>query len=203
MNNPSEAVTDPYSIEANLLYKTPEAWAKVALSDLQSLMSDHVWCERKASGTCLSLLAGHIDFPILTEPMIRLAREELEHFHVVYNLMRERGMTLLRDHPNTYVNQLRSHIRSAPFQLQDRLLVSSLIEARSSERLGLIARFVEDDALKNFYTRLKKAEARHTDEFYELSQTLFGAESTKLRMAQLMIAEAESIQAAGFGARVH
>jgi len=39
-----------------LLIKTPEQWGLFVINDLQSLLSDHAYCERKAAGFALGLL---------------------------------------------------------------------------------------------------------------------------------------------------
>jgi len=195
LSNQSNSVT--------LLWKTPQDWSIKAVENLPHLMSDHAWCERKASGTCLSLLAQHLDFPQLAEPMIRLAREELEHFHLVYNFMKERSFPLLSEPGNAYAKQLHLSIRKGEHQLLDRLIVSALIETRSCERLGLIADILIDEKLKDFYSRLEKSEARHSLEFVEIAESIYGVDTVQKRLSEFLVFESEAIQLQPFQSRIH
>jgi tRNA-(ms[2]io[6]A)-hydroxylase len=198
---PTEA--DQFSIGSLLelppyLNETPAGWAEHALTDLSKFMSDHAWCERKASGNCLSLLAAHLDHPSIAEPMVRLAREEMEHFHLVFNHMVQRGFRLQEETKDQYVRALRTFVRNDRFQLMDRILVTAMIESRSCERLGLIANFLPtlyplDGDLAEFYRRLTKAEGRHFIEFLEIAARLFGESQVAGRWTELLEFESKQM----------
>lgn len=72
----------------------------------------------------------------------------------------------------------------------DLLLVSALIEARSHERLGLLAEYCPDLPLAKFYRSLMASEARHYGSYWLLATTYFDLELVNERLAEL--AEAES-----------
>jgi tRNA-(ms[2]io[6]A)-hydroxylase len=72
--------------------------------------------------------------------MIDLAIEELSHYRAVVRLMNERGLCLLPDEKDPYINQLRRSIRDGKkFYFMDRLLIGGIVEARGAERFGLVA----------------------------------------------------------------
>ena len=118
---------------------TPEAWAEAAWADPESLLSDHAHNEKKAALTALSLVhafTGHPRIPLL---LARLAEDELNHFRRVLEALAEFGWTLRRDGGSAYAKGLLAHVGEGGAEhLLDRLLVSTLIEARSCERLYLL-----------------------------------------------------------------
>ena len=181
---------------------TPIGWAEQALSDLPSFLNDHASCERKASATCMSILTSHPEFAVLHEPMIRLAREELEHFHQVWRLLEARGWGLRREMKDAYVNELRVFLRDDKFRLMDRLLVSAIIEARSCERLGLVADVLTDPELKRFYTMLTRAESRHFVEFTDLANSLF-PDHAPARLEEMLVAEGAIMMRMPWTSAVH
>ena len=71
---------------------TPAAWLDVVMNDLDAFIVDHAACERKASATGMAFVVRYPDRSALIEPLIAFAREELEHFHQVYQVMAERGL---------------------------------------------------------------------------------------------------------------
>lgn len=177
-----------------LLVSTPPEWAPFALTNFDSFLSDHASCERKASAVGMSFVVRYPDRPELIEPMIQFAREELEHFHQVYRLMKARGLALLPDEEDPYVNLLMKEVRfGRDERFLDRLLVSSLIESRGAERLGLVAEQLTDEKLKHFYSRLARAEAHHHDLFWEMARKFFPQNVVDERWKTLQEAEARAI----------
>ena len=70
----------------------------------------------------------------------RLAHEETSHVVQVAALMARRGWVPRSDTPNHYARALLSEVRGRePERLLDALLVAAFIEARSHERLTLLA----------------------------------------------------------------
>ena len=119
----------------DLLVATHPDWVFTVLADFDAFLQDHANCERKASALAMSLVIKHPDRTRIVPTLIALAREELEHFAQVYALMAARGLPLVKDTQDPYVNRLAAcmrHGREARFL--DRLLVSSLIECRGAER---------------------------------------------------------------------
>ncbi|MBM4304945.1 MAG: tRNA-(ms[2]io[6]A)-hydroxylase, partial [Deltaproteobacteria bacterium] len=122
--------------EIKLKVATPSQWVDSALKDFDAFLLDHASCERKASAVGMSFVVRYPDRPEIIEPMISFAREELEHFHQVYKLISERKLLLPPDEEDLYVNKLMKQVRfGREERFLDRLLVSSIIEARGCERL--------------------------------------------------------------------
>jgi tRNA-(ms[2]io[6]A)-hydroxylase len=172
---------------------TPAAWLDAVFSDFDAFLLDHAACERKASATGMSFVVRYPDRTALMEPMIEFAREELEHFHIVYRLIAARGLTLGGDYKDVYVNGLRAQMRTgADMLLLDRLLVAGIVEARGCERLQMVAQALttEHTELKNVYEDLARAEARHHGLFFRLARQLFDEATTLERADQLLDFEA-------------
>lgn len=188
----------------DLLVATHPDWVKVVLSDFDAFLQDHANCERKASALAMSLVVKHPDRTRIVPALIALAQEELEHFRQVYELMVSRGLTLIKDTQDPYVNQLAAcmrHGREARFL--DRLLVSSLVECRGAERFRIIADALEDQSLKAFYTSLWKAETKHGHQFVDMALEYADAESTMARLLELAEREAEIVQGLAWRASLH
>ena len=62
-------------------------WVDQATSDPETLLLDHAHCERKAAGTALNLMFRYGDQTYLQRPLSELAREELEHFELVMEVL--------------------------------------------------------------------------------------------------------------------
>jgi tRNA 2-(methylsulfanyl)-N6-isopentenyladenosine37 hydroxylase len=187
-----------------LLYQTPADWATFAIQDFDHFLIDHASCERKASAVGLSFVVRYPDRTSLIDPMIRFAREELEHFHQVYRLIEARGLNLEPDEEDPYVNLFMKEVRfGREERFLDRLLVSSLIESRGAERLGLVADVLSDEKLKHFYSRIARAEQHHETLFYDLALKFFDAATVELRWNQLREAEAKAIQAVPYRHALH
>lgn len=188
----------------DLLVATHPDWVKIVLSDFDAFLQDHANCERKASALAMSLVVKHPDRTRIVPALIALAQEELEHFRQVYELMVSRGLTLIKDTQDPYVNQLAAcmrHGREARFL--DRLLVSSLVECRGAERFRIIADALEDQSLKAFYTSLWKAETKHGHQFVDMALEYADAESTMARLLELAEREAEIVQGLAWRASLH
>ncbi len=192
-----------WAVEA-LLVKTPADWASFALQDFNAFLVDHASCERKAAAVGMSFVVRYPDRPSLIEPMIQFAREELEHFHQVVKLIQSRGLALLRDEEDPYVNIMMKEVRfGRDERFIDRLLVSSLIESRGCERLHLIATELHDEKLKQFYSRLARAEGHHQNFFLEMAQSFFPADVVDQRWKELREVEAQAITSVPYRHALH
>jgi tRNA-(ms[2]io[6]A)-hydroxylase len=142
----------------------------------------------------------------LLEPLIAFAREELEHFHIVYRVLARRGLRLGGDYRDDYVNALLGRTRpGADALLMDRLLVAGVVEARGCERLGMVAAALSsrDPELQTVYEELTRAEARHRALFFRLARDLFGEDATRARADELLDYEDEVVRGLPLGPRVH
>ena len=188
----------------DVLTATPPDWVNGILDDFDTFLADHANCERKASALAMSLVVKYPERVEIIPALIGVAREELEHFEQVYEVMRERGVALLKDEPDPYVNALVAHMRSGRLpRLLDRLLVSSVIECRGAERFRIVAEALEDPDLKAFYTTLWKAETKHGHQFVDMALKCFPAGEVYPRLETLMRAEADVVARLPWRASLH
>lgn len=174
-----------------LAMPTPRAWLEVVLADFDAFLLDHAACERKASATGMAFV---VRYPDRLGPMIAFAREELEHFQRVYELIETRGLTLAPDRKDPYLEALIRWVRGGRDErLLDRLVMGGVVEARGCERFGLVADALPDGELKHFYTELTRSEARHVGLFHRLARTLFPATQVDERVRDLLAHEAKII----------
>src|SRR6476659_7136914 len=154
----------PANADLPLRYLTPASWATSALSQPLELLNDHAHLEKKAATNALELLNR---WPEPNPPenwvaaMTAVARDEVEHLAVVSRLLARRGGKLTKSHANPYASDLHKLVRKGrgSEELVDRLMISSLIEARSCERFKLLGDVVEDDReLQKLYRRLWASE---------------------------------------------
>src|SRR5580700_940619 len=118
----------------NLHAPTPKRWLEQVRGNLEELLIDHAHCEKKAAGVAMNLLFSYVEDIELVRAMTEVVREELDHFHLVLDLLARRGLRFRRIRPSRYGERLRPLVRKLePGRAVDRLLVSGLIEARSCE----------------------------------------------------------------------
>jgi len=179
-----------------LRYKTPVSWAEVVVSAMDDFLPDHAAAEKKASSMAMGMVAHYPDKPELVMAMIDLAIEELNHYRAVVKLMNERGLCLLPDEKDPYVNQLRRAIRSGKeHYFLDRLLVGGVVEARGAERFGLVADTLPPGGLKRFYRTIAQSEQEHQGLFVQLAERYFDPAETRSRLAELLQLEAGIVEA--------
>ncbi len=183
---------------------SPKAWLDAVHGSFDQFLQDHAACERKASALAMSLVARYPDREPLLEPMICLAKEELTHFHEVFRLMQKRGVALAADEKDPYVSALLRLVRHGREEhFLDKLLISSIIEARGCERFGLIADSLSDPELKEFYSRLAREEAGHYMIFVRIARLYFDEKTLADRFEALLDAEAAIMLAVPHRAAVH
>jgi tRNA-(ms[2]io[6]A)-hydroxylase len=183
---------------------TPRAWVDTVLDSFDEFLNDHAANERKASAVAMSLVAHYPDKARLLSEMVDLALEELGHYRQVIKLMLARNITPAPDEKDPYVNQLLKKIRKGPDDyFLDRLLVAAVIEARGTERFGLIATHHSDAQMRKFYGALEKSEANHHQLFLDLANDFFAAEVVSNRWQEWLELEAEIMLAQPIRARLH
>jgi len=206
----SRPTTDrrPLSGEGPVFLKVPSdpRWLPLALEHFNEVLVDHAHCEKKAAANALSMLQAYPELPGLPAQMARLAREESAHLAKVLDLMAARGLTLGRDAGDPYAQGLQKIIRtSQEGRKVDRLLVAAVIEARSCERLSLLAEGLEDPMLRRFYGELAQSEDGHQSLFYRLAVTATGGDeaSVRARLEEILVHEAEVMKQIGLRAAIH
>ncbi len=173
---------------------TSDQWLAQVDKYLDEILVDHAHCEHKAAAVAMSLLGAYIENRELCEEMTKIVEEELEHFHMVLDLLQKRGIEFRLQPPGHYGRELRQLVRpNEPDRAVDRLLIGGLIEARSCERFSLLAKHVKDKELAEFYEGLFESEARHHSTYVRLAKQFADAEVVKARLNELAAAEAEII----------
>lgn len=183
---------------------TPDRWLQQAQDHLDELLIDHAHCEKKAAGTAMNLLFAYVENEALCRAMKDIVHEELEHFQLVLDLLQKREIRFRRLRPTDYGQQLNALVsKQEPARAIDRLLVASLIEARSCERFRLLRDHLPDHELANFYGSLFESEARHHSTYVQLAK-MFGTEDdVECRLDELAHAEAALIATGHSLPRMH
>lgn len=200
----SQAAPTPALLAPPLLVATDPRWLPLALARFDEVLLDHAHCEQKAAASAMALVAAYPERSTLVRRCTRLAVEELRHFRLVHERIVARGLVLDRDRGDPYARRLLALARTAAEgRLVDRLLAAALIEARSHERLALLASGLADPALAAFYRSLATAEAGHHRLFVELAEEVAGPDAAARRLAELAEAEAAIVAALPLEPRVH
>lgn len=189
-----------------LLSRTPESWARAALSDPVALLIDHAFLEKKAANNAMELMTRWPGdwTPGWVETMTAIARDETAHLAQVVRLLNKRGGRLERIHKNPYANALRLLVRKGGTgEILDRVLVSALIEARSCERFGVLAETATDQEIAAFYKALWAAELGHYKVFLKLAREIAPQEVVTARWEQMLTEEALILNGQTPGPRIH
>ena len=175
----------------NLASSTPVTWVDQASLHIEEVLVDHAHCEKKAASTAISLLFRYPHHLELQVPLARLAREELAHFETVLGHIKRLGMRFQGQKPSPYAGALLAAVRpTEPEKLIDTLLCLALIEARSCERMKLLAAHLADAQLRDLYESLLASEARHHQSYVFLAESLFTKAPTRQRLQELAQHEA-------------
>lgn len=171
-------------------------WLQQVDQHLDEVLIDHAHCERKAASTAMNLINAYTDHRDLCREMKRIVEEELEHFEMVLDLLDRRGVPFRRLASGPYGRRLNALTRpSEPDRAVDRLLVASLIEARSCERFSLLSSHIKDrePELADFYAGLFESEARHHTTYVRLAESFVPRQVVRERLDQLSAEEAAII----------
>jgi tRNA-(ms[2]io[6]A)-hydroxylase len=170
---------------------TRPEWLEQALAHPDTLLIDHAHCERKAAGAALQLMFRYPSDGELAAAMSPLAREELEHFERVHALLERRGIPLRPLAAPPYGAALAALVRrEEPRRMLDSFLVAGLIEARSHERMALLAHHSPDPELRALYADLLASEARHFGLYWVLCERRWPRRQVEERLETLAAAEA-------------
>ena len=166
------------------------SWLEQANARPDLVLIDHAHCERKAAGVALQLMFRYPSDEALGAALSPLAREELEHFELVLQLLQRRGISLRPLPAPAYGATLTAAVRKGePQRMLDSFLVAGLIEARSHERMALLAAHSPDPELRALYGELLASEARHFGLYWCLCEERFGREATVARLQELAVVE--------------
>tara|TARA_Y100001968_G_scaffold329527_1_gene379074 strand:+ start:205 stop:819 length:615 start_codon:yes stop_codon:yes gene_type:complete len=187
-----------------LASQTSDDWIEMATCYPMEILIDHAHCERKAAGAAIQLMFRYMCEPGLAEALSPVAREELEHFELVLDLIKSRGRYLEPLPAPPYGNFLSKQIRKVePKRMLDGFLVAGLIEARSHERMSLIAINSSDKEIRDLYHTLLASEARHFGLYLKLAEQRFNREEIISRLKELASVEAEILSTLHPEPRMH
>lgn len=177
----------------HLKLPTDPRWVNIVAKNIEDILTDHAYCEQKAASAAISFIVGFPEYTALVSEMSDLAQEEMSHFTMVHDLMKERGLTLGRERKDVYVNKLRFYFPKGGSRLEsliNRLLVAALVEARSCERFRLLSEELEDKKLARFYRKLMISEAGHYTMFLRFARQYGDREVVDQKWQELLDYEA-------------
>jgi len=185
---------------------TDPRWVNIVEKNIEEILTDHAFCEQKATSTAISLIVSFPEYTELVQEMTALVKEEMSHFKMVHDIIIKRGWILGRDRKDDYVLQLIKFFPkggSRTTQLVHRLLYAALIEARSCERFRLLSEELEDAALAKFYKNLMVSEANHYTMFLGFARQYGERKEVDEKWQELLVFEAEIMKDLGKTETVH
>jgi tRNA 2-(methylsulfanyl)-N6-isopentenyladenosine37 hydroxylase len=185
---------------------TDPRWVNIVEKNIEEILTDHAFCEQKATSTAISLIVSFPEYTDLVQEMVSLVKEEISHFKMVHDKILERGWILGRDRRDDYVLELLKFFPkggSRTTQLVHRLLYAALIEARSCERFRLLSEALEDKELADFYRNLMVSEANHYTMFLGFARQYGNKKEVDTKWQQLLEYESKIISNLGTSEAIH
>lgn len=190
----------------HLKLETDPRWVNIVESNIEEILTDHAWCEQKAATNAITIITLNSEYPDLVTELLELAKEELEHFEMVHEIIKKRGFKLGRERKDSYVNELYKFMNKGGSRLNsmvDRLLFSAMIEARSCERFKLLSKEINDAELSKFYHDLMISEAGHYTTFISFARKYGKDIDVDSRWKELVEFEGELIKSYGKHETIH
>src|SRR5215475_4956099 len=91
--------------------KIPAEWLPKVMANLPEVLVDHAHLERKAATSALNLEKYH-DLHPRVEELNAIAIEELQHFQMVLDLLKKRGIPFGQACPSPWIKGLMKGVRS-------------------------------------------------------------------------------------------
>lgn len=184
---------------------TDPRWANIAEGNLEEILTDHAWCEQKATTNAITLITMLPEYPEIITELLEIAKEELDHFQQVHEIIKKRGYEFGRERKDDYVGKLFKFIiqGSREDYIVDRMLFAAMIEARSCERFRVLTENIKDEELKTFYRELMISEANHYTTFIGFARQLGNPEKVNKRWEEWLDYEAEIIKSYGKKETIH
>jgi len=185
---------------------TDPRWINIVEKNIEEILTDHAFCEQKATSTAISLIVSFPEYTDLVQEMTALVKEEMSHFKMVHDIIIKRGWILGRDRKDNYVLQLIKFFPkggSRTTQLVHRLLYAALIEARSCERFRLLSEELQDEELAEFYKDLMVSEANHYTMFLGFARHYGDRKEVDKKWQELLDYEAEIMKNLGTSETIH
>ena len=161
--------------------KIPADWLTKILGNLPAVLIDHAHLERKAATTALNLEKYRDLYPRVGE-LNAIAIEELQHFQLVLDLLKQRGIPFGQPHPSPWITGLMRSVRNGQrHQAIDHLLCCALVEGRSCEKFQMLAEALStlDAELARFYGGLVESEGNHYAAYLLMARELDETETDR------------------------
>ena len=185
---------------------TDPRWVNIVESNIEEILTDHAWCEQKAATNAIYIIVNNSEKEELVTEMTRIALEEMEHFQMVHNIIKEKGLVLSRERKDNYVNDLVKFAKkdgSRNDALVERLLFAAMIEARSCERFKVLSENIQDPELAKFYRDLMISEAGHYTTFLGFAKQYQENINVEIRWKEWIAYESSIITKYGKQETVH
>src|SRR5689334_5944405 len=159
--------------------KPPGDWLPKVLRNLPAVLIDHAHLERKAATSALNLEKYRDLYPHVDQ-LNAIAIEELQHFQLVLELLKRRGIPFGQPYPSPWIAGLMKSVRNgARHQAIDHLICCSLIEGRSCEKFQILASELKtlDPELASFYASLVESEGNHYASYLLMARGIDEAET--------------------------
>ena len=190
-----------------LKLETDPHWVNIVEKNIEEILTDHAWCEQKAATNAISIMISYPYHTDLVDELLSLAKEELSHFEMVHQKIKERGYKLGFERRDEYVNELYKFMRKGykkEIVLIDRLLFSAMVEARSCERFRILSLHINDLELRGFYHELMISEANHYTTFLAFARKYGNEfEDVNARWQQWLDYEANVVKSYGKSETIH
>jgi tRNA-(ms[2]io[6]A)-hydroxylase len=161
--------------------KVPADWLPKIIANLPAVLIDHAHLERKAATTAMNL-EKYRDLYERVSELNAIAIEELQHFELVLQLLRNRNIPFGQPYPSPWITALMRSVRNGQrHQAIDHLLCCALIEGRSCEKFQFLGEALKpiDKELADFYASLVESEGNHYATYLLMARGIDDAETDR------------------------
>lgn len=161
--------------------KLPNSWLPKVRANLHAVLVDHAHLERKAATSALNL-EKYVELHGDVSELTAIAIEELQHFQLVLQLLRERSVPFSAPLRSPWISGMMAEVRKGRRQqVIDHLVVCALIEGRSCEKFQILAEAVKDldEPLAHFYASLVESEGNHYATYLIMARHIDEAETDR------------------------
>ena len=187
---------------------TDPRWVNIVEKNIEEILIDHAFCEQKAASNAISIIVQYPQYPDLVDAMVEICKEEMDHFKLVHEKLKERGFKLGFERKDPYVNDLAKYLKkqsdgSRESHFVKQMLFAAMIEARSCERFKILSEQLKDKDLKTFYRFLMESEARHYVTFLNFAKKYGGNIDVNEKWNKFLLFEAELMKEYGSNETIH
>jgi tRNA-(ms[2]io[6]A)-hydroxylase len=90
---------------------TDPRWVNIVEKNIEEILSDHAWCEQKAATNAITIFTNNPEYPDLVMDLLALAKEEIDHFQMVHEIIKKQGLKLVRERKDQYVGELAQYMK--------------------------------------------------------------------------------------------